>query len=160
MIESSLLVAANGIGILIDSDDEEMLSPFSWVVSNTESKFYAKAWMDGQYVYLHRYLLGIVDDPSLVGDHINGCTTDNRRCNLRSVSQLENVFTSKVKKNSETGVKGVSQNKNTGNYVVRIRIGGKRITVGTYPTVEEASEAYGKAFSNRLLLLSQGNSNS
>lgn len=40
--------------------------------------------------YLHRMILGLEDDDPRVCDHINRNTKDNRRANLRAVTQKEN----------------------------------------------------------------------
>lgn len=78
-------------------------------------------------------------------DHINGCPSDNRINNLRKASRSENLRNIGVRKNSKTGVAGVSYCKASGKYRVSIRATGKRITVGLFETVEEGAKAYREA---------------
>lgn len=59
---------------------------------------YAIACVDGRNIYLHHMLMG--EKPrsgGLVVDHVNHDTLDNRRANLRAVTQRENCANRMVK---------------------------------------------------------------
>jgi len=74
-------------------------------------------------------------------DHINGDRRDNRICNLRDVSQNENLINRKMAlRRSGTGVLGVR--KHRWGFQALIKIPGKQLCLGTYPTVELAKAAY------------------
>ena len=75
-------------------------------------------------------------------DHINGIRNDNRLDNLREATKLENSYNTKAHKDSSTGVKGVFFNKANNNYRAQIRYKGQKLSLGSFKTVEEASEAY------------------
>lgn len=77
----------------------------------------------------------------MVVDHINRNKLDNRRCNLRVVSQRENTQNTGDISRGASGVKGVSKNKNTGKYIAEITMNKKRIRIGTFFTIEEAAKA-------------------
>ncbi|MGV8823023.1 HNH endonuclease signature motif containing protein [Methylibium petroleiphilum] len=82
-------------------------------------------------------------------DHINGVKTDNRIANLRDVSRTVNQQNrvAALRTNRSTGVLGVERK--PGNaarpFLVRIRADGKRVRIGSFDTIEAASEAYIKA---------------
>ena len=82
--------------------------------------------------------------PSNQIDHINEIKIDNRICNLREVSASENkqntynpYVTNKLK------IMGVYPRGKS--FVSRIRVNGKKIYLGSFPTPEEAHQVYLKA---------------
>lgn len=74
-------------------------------------------------------------------DHINGVKTDNRLRNLRLAGHVENARNMKRLSTNSTGVTGVSRLKRNGKFYASIRLGGKTVNLGTYPTLEEAASA-------------------
>lgn len=79
-------------------------------------------------------------DENLTIDHINNIRCDNTIDNLRMATQQQQNFNVNVYKNNKLGIKGV--NIHYGKYRARIRINNILSTIGTYETIEEASEAY------------------
>jgi hypothetical protein len=76
-------------------------------------------------------------------DHINGDRADNRIQNLRNCRQSDNVQNLRgAKSNSNTGLLGVSFDKERGKFVAGIGLGGKRKAIGRFDTAEDAHEAY------------------
>lgn len=75
-------------------------------------------------------------------DHINTNKSDNRPHNLRSATVAENNRNRGAQRNSSTGIKGVSINKETGKYFARIGFEKKYYHLGTFETPELASMAY------------------
>ena len=67
-------------------------------------------------------------------DHINGQRNDNRFCNLRSVTNQENLFNTKAK--------GYFYNKKNNKFIAQICLNGKRINLGAFLNKEDASAAY------------------
>jgi hypothetical protein len=72
---------------IVDQEDWERLRCFRWQRSAVG---YPRAHIDGRMEYLHRMILGLVAGDGWQGDHINRNPMDNRRCNLRKVSPVEN----------------------------------------------------------------------
>ena len=72
-------------------------------------------------------------------DHINGNRTDNRIENMRPATKLQNNANASIRRDNTTGFKGVSINK--GKYVANIRIGGKKVSLGSFETALEADAA-------------------
>lgn len=76
-------------------------------------------------------------------DHIDNDGLNNRRSNLRCCSRAENAANTKAHRRNKLGVKGVwAQGKK---YRAVITPNGRPIHLGSFLTIEEASEAYLKA---------------
>lgn len=102
-----------------------------WILSNK-----GRQWL------AHRIVWGLHHGPfsfdySLVIDHIDRNQSNNLIENLRLVSQSTNLSNTGVRSHSKSGIKNVSICRKTGNYCVRVR----RVSLGTYKTVEEAIKA-------------------
>ena len=70
-------------------------------------------------------------------DHIDRDRTNNKKNNLRSVTQQQNQF--------NNNVKGYTFIKSRNNYKASIRLNGKSIFLGYFNTAEQAGQAYLKA---------------
>ena len=68
-------------------------------------------------------------------DHINMVKTDNRICNLRSVTNQQNCF-------NRTNAKGYTWNKRHSKWMSKIKVNSKTINLGYYNTEQEARNAY------------------
>lgn len=96
------------------------------------------------WLYVHGYM------PKGLIDHINGCRHDNRIENLRCVNPDENQHNSwRANANSTTGALGVSRCLRSGKWRAGIVVRGKKIWIGRYDTVEQASLAYLQAKAQR-----------
>lgn len=94
---------------------------------------------------LHRIIVQC--PPGLHVDHINGNKLDNRKCNLRIVTNAENCQNQKISKNNSTGFRNVYC-RNRGSYTVyevNIRIDDKLIYIGSSRDIEEANQMAIKA---------------
>ena len=77
-------------------------------------------------------------------NHINFKKEDNRVCNLEIMSVRDNVFdyiVKNVKPNSSSNFMGVSYHKDLEKWTTRVIYKGKRVSVGTYKTEQEAIKA-------------------
>lgn len=81
-------------------------------------------------------------------DHINRDRADNRICNLRDCTHLQNMKNTKLSKNNKSGYKGVFEIKESGKWVAYITHKYKRKHLGYFSTAKLASEAYKKAAKN------------
>ena len=78
-------------------------------------------------------------------DHINGNRYDNRRCNLRFVTNQQNIMNSKVSKANKTSYKGVSWCESRRKYESHIGYNYKNIFLGYFDSPVEAALAYDNA---------------
>ncbi len=99
-----------------------------------------------RYYSAHRlvflYMLGRLPDPSMRVDHVNGIRDDNRWCNLREVTNSENMQNQKrPMRTNKVGLLGVTQAP-SGKFRAHIFLNGKGKSLGTFITAEAAHEAY------------------
>lgn len=107
------------------------------------NKGYIHIKIDGKLYLAHRlawlYIHGYMP-PQI--DHIDGCRDNNKLANLRAATNALNVRNAAIRKDNNSGFKGVGFHEQTGKWRARIRINGVRKSLGLYHTPEEAHEAY------------------
>lgn len=87
------------------------------------------------------YMHGVY--PPDVVDHIDGDPANNRIANLRLATVQQNTHNAKrARRDSQTGLIGVTQHKKSGLYRASIQYDGKRHSLGYYKTPEEAHAVY------------------
>jgi hypothetical protein len=134
------------IHALVDVESLPLLAPHRWRIVNS----YA-ATGNGQtepMVYMHRLLSHCPQD--MVVDHINGNKLDNRKCNLRLCTDLENRLNTKSREGAKSKYKGVFVRVIPANGInaarikfdVSIRRGAKKAHIGTFDCEVKAAKAY------------------
>ena len=83
-----------------------------------------------------------IDGYNKIIDHKNKIRNDNRVENLQIISPRENVTKEILKKN---GYCGMTLEKSTGKYMVRITKNKKSIYIGRFNSINEAQKAYNNA---------------
>lgn len=89
-----IIELTQGYVCVVSKEDYKMLNKYSWAISRSGGKGrklgepYAATTFRGKKLYMHRLIMGEPKD--LVVDHINNQTLDNRRYNLRAITQTEN----------------------------------------------------------------------
>ena len=106
-----------------------------------------KVRVDYQMLYNHRVVWAMTygEWPDRAIDHINGIKTDNRPCNLRLATDMQNSHNRGLTKRNTTGYRGVCFEKRSGKYLAQIRVAGKQYRLGTFDNPKDASEAYEEA---------------
>ena len=134
---------------IVDDEDYEHLNQWKWCCT---SRGYASRHRrkgekcPGRVVYMHRVILermGFKDFES--SDHINRNQLDNRRCNLRSVTQRENLHNQGKRSNNTSGYKGVTWAKHATKWRAQMQLNGKYKHIGYFDDKKEAARAYNKA---------------
>lgn len=125
--------------VTIDFEDLDKISGYSWTLKPDHNTFYVQAnkKVDGKWIKitLHRLLM---DFPKgLQVDHVDRDGLNNTKRNLRVCTNLENA---RNKKYSTGDIPNIKKTKN-GKYLVRVAVNGKRISVGTFDTLEKAITA-------------------
>jgi len=93
---------------------------------------------------MHRFIMGL-SSSNFVVDHINGNNLDNRRDNLRICTQKDNCKNRKKGRGFSCEYLGVSWEKRSCKWQVRIRHDGKQKFIGIYADVNKAAAAYNSA---------------
>lgn len=96
---------------------------------------------------LHRVIFVLMrgEWPQGVIDHINRNGLDNRWCNLRDVPRTVNARNRQLQSNNSSGIAGVTWNKPTNKWRVRIGTNSARNFIGVAATLDEARELRLKA---------------
>ena len=125
----------------VDDDDYLRLSNFKWFAKNSRGIFYAartdRSNGSARTVFMHHEIVG--RESGLVVDHINCNSMDNRKSNLRLVTQLVNARNRRSNRNTSSKYKGVHKHKD-GGWVAQI--GCPRMYLGIFRNAEEAAIAY------------------
>jgi hypothetical protein len=125
-----------------DDEDAELVARYDWHLSHPGRKWrYAVATVGrGKKIAMHRLILGVL--PGLAVDHINGDTLDNRRANLRVISNASNIQNQHAPR-GKSRFQGVAyQPTERKPWRAQIMRDYKRYNLGNYATEIEAAAAY------------------
>ena len=123
-----------------DKEDFDKIKKFSWNYSN-EGYVQGVVNVNGKrkYVKQHRFIL---DAPSgYLTDHINRVRYDNRKSNLRLVTDKENSINITRRKDNTSGFTGVYYHKRDNLWIASISIDGKQLELLRTPSKELAIRA-------------------
>lgn len=116
------------------------------VAGSIDKDGYRLIGVDGCQYRAHRlailYVTGKMPDEDV--DHRHGNRSDNRWKKIRPVNRQQNCWNSQAHSDSKSKLKGAHFHPQTGRWLSRIRIDGKNIYLGIFPTAQEAHDAYDK----------------
>ena len=134
----------NGVYAIIDDADAD-LGAWRWCGPSG----YAHRRVKRVTIWLHRVVLerALGRDllPTEEVDHRNGDTLDNRRCNLRPATTAQNSFNLSLRRDSKTGVPGVTFHPGSGRFQAGISKDRRHYYLGLFDTIEEARMARERA---------------
>lgn len=112
------------------------------VAGYSDGDGYLKITIDGEDYRAHRlaWFYSYGKWPIMI-DHKNRDRNDNRLCNLRECTPVENARNRKVQGNSTSGVPGVIWNKLEKKWKVSAKIKGVRYCIGTFKDLQSAISA-------------------
>jgi hypothetical protein len=135
------LTLTNGHEAIVDDDDYDRLSVYSWHVQfKPNGRKYA---LRGDNVMLHRIVMGMPPADNDV-DHINRDGLDCRKSNLRIALRTQNNWNATKRSNTKSKYKGVSRHVK-GSWFSRIGVYGKDIYLGHFKNEVDAALAYDAA---------------
>lgn len=136
------LILSCGNTAIVDEEDAELLSVSTWryLERNAGKRYLVRGPRKDGIRYLHRLIANA--QPGQTVDHINGDTLDNRRDNLRIVTQAQNNLNRHARRNGTSRYKGVQLCKSTGRWRAMISDGTRYKHIGRFDTEVEAAYAY------------------
>lgn len=137
-----------GFTAIIDDCDTD-LAALHWSAQvRSNDRTYALRNRPTGTVYMHRVILERILGRKLTNtehvDHINNCSTDNRRSNLRVATQRQNLGNSRKHHNATNPYKGVhsSRSSKKNPWCAQIFLNGKLTHLGMSKTAEAAHLLY------------------
>lgn len=133
-----VMYTSKGEPFYVDLEDFNKVKEYTW---HLNSEGYVCSEINGVGVRLHRLITNCPSD--MVVDHIGGKFTvnDNRKSNLRIVSQQENCMNKSMASNNSSGVTGVRYDKRKSKWVAVIRYNKKTIYLGSFDNKDDAIKA-------------------
>ena len=139
----------SGMVAIVDAEDFERLSGFSWFASKHHRTWYARRSVKNiggkrSTISMHREVMHA--PKGLQVDHVNHNGLDNRKANLRLATCAQNMCNRQKQGGSSRSVyKGITHDKRNGKWHAQISIQNKNTYLGTAPTEEEAAKLYDAA---------------
>ncbi len=130
---------------LIDNEDYQRINQHKWYAHYQHGYWYAVRNIrnsNGKRItqHMHRFIIDVPD--GLETDHINHNGLDNRKCNLRSCTRMENQQNQRLQQKTSSCYKGIHWHKRDKKWYARIRLNGKLIHIGLYTNEIIAALAY------------------
>jgi hypothetical protein len=149
--ETFQIKLTKGYVAIVDAVDADLLE-FKWYASEHGNHVYAIRGIQvngkATSTQMHREILsrkvGLKLFSSQFCDHVNSNGLDNRRCNLRVATKMQNNQNMRKSSHNTSGYKGVSYNKERNCWEAYIHMNNKKRWLGRFNTAEEAYEAYCK----------------
>jgi len=130
---------------LVDASDYDMLIGFRWRAIRIRQTWYAHTRVTGgAEAFMHDLIMGTRPGEQI--DHRSGDGLNNRRSNLRPITNAQNQH-NRRRVRSKSGFKGVSldRSRKVRPWGAHITIEGRMCFLGAYATPEEAARTYDAA---------------
>lgn len=135
-----------------DLEDYDKIKDYCWNIKYTKgsNKEYKTAHTmtygteKREHISMHRFILGL-EDSSIIIDHINRNSLDNRKSNLRICTIQQNNCNIEAKSHEYKGITVYNRNDGSERWVAQIQANHVKHMLGSFNTKEEAALAYNKA---------------
>lgn len=124
-----------------DLEDYDKIKQYCWRENSTG---YIISTTPKGIVYLHRLVLGLptkVEKDGLLGDHIKSRRYDNRKSQLRICKQEDNNLNLGIRKDNNSGVRGVTWEEDRKKWKATLRYRNKQVLLKRFDNIEEAISA-------------------
>ena len=134
---------------IVDDEDFEYLSQWKWYATadgyavRNQTYIASDGYKKQRRVSMHRDIMG--NPKGYTVDHANRDKADNRKENLRTATNTENLRNQGPRKNNSGKYKGVTKASSCKNWSAAIFNSGKRLHLGHFATQEQAALAYNEA---------------
>lgn len=133
-----------GYFALVDAEDFELVSKFSWHASVQRGKVYADGITgkrpNRKRIRMHRMIMQC--PPDMLVDHIDGNSLNNQKSNLRLCNNTENVRNQAGHRDRAGKFKGVIFQKERNKYCAKLSFNGKLVYSKRYSNEVDAAKAY------------------
>lgn len=126
---------------LVDDDDYEELSKYSWCCLKMGYAVRNIVITRGKQrmIYMHRAIMKTPEGMDV--DHIDGNGLNNQKYNLRNCTHSENGANHKYEPYGISGFYGVGWSNKDRKWRARIEVGGRQITIGYFNDLVDAARA-------------------
>lgn len=123
-----------------DKEDFDKIKNYTWSFSND----YLRDTKD-RSIAMHQIILPT--DDGYAPEHIHGTATknDNRKSNLRTATQSQNLMNTTLRRDNTSGAKGVHWRKDANKWTATIWINKKCISLGCFDNFDDAVKARAQA---------------
>ena len=146
--EYAIGYTSKGAKFYFDHEDYELIKKYTWHMSSQgyiRTTDYSTDKNNPKRISMHRLIMGINGMSSKIAvDHINHNKADNRKTNLRIVTNSQNQMNCSPRKHSSPCT-GVSWHKVRQKWIAQIQINKKLKYLGIYDNLEDAIRARKKA---------------
>ena len=132
--------------LLNDDDYEKVTKTFrtpKWCVRMCFRRnglfYFQKRMSDGSLIEMHRWIINAPKGTYV--DHINHNCCDNRKENLRIVTNAQNLRNGQLRPNNKSGCKGVFMSNRDKVWIAGIKVNYKPIYLGKFKNFEDAVAA-------------------
>lgn len=128
---------------VIDNNDFQQVLKINWWADRRDKKVYARGYMGGDLVYLHRFIMGAPAGVQV--DHWDGNGLNCQRQNLRLCTNAQNSRAFQHKRGVTSQFRGVSWFKRDSCWRAHLNFNGKQKHLGYFDSEVKAAYAYDKA---------------
>ena len=136
-----MILFIRGYKVLIDDADYELVKTKKWTVMPSGKTKYCRL-TTGSCDMMHRVIMGLKPKEQVYVDHRDGNGLNNQRKNLRLATPLENAR-NLHNVSGDVPYPGVYRDKKK--FRAQIRVGKRRISLGSFKTAAAAAAIYRRA---------------
>lgn len=125
---------------MVDAEDYESLARHRWHLTHGYVARKVPGTTSQRTRQLHREILGLDFGDARQGDHRNRCKLDNRRENLRIVTNAQNGQNVPGDRTASSRYRGVSWNTREGKWKATVRLNGRLHHLGYFASEQEAAD--------------------